>query len=141
VSARPDDARSVEAIVPALYACISGPAGAPRDWERLRSLARPDARFLRSVTDPDGRVRGESFCVDGYIADVAPFLATHDFHEVQLDLRVERSGHVAHAWSRYEARPRPDSPVVLRRGLNSIQLWHDGARWWIVSAAWDTAAG
>ena len=26
---------------------------------------------------------------------------------------------------------------ILRRGVNSIQLFHDGARWWIVSVLWD----
>jgi len=127
------EVHSIETIVPALYACISGRAGAPRDWARFRSLLRPEARFLRSVTDPAGVVRAEEFGVEGYIADVAPFLAANDFHEVQTELRVERSGRMAHAWSRYES----GSP----RGVNSIQLWNDGARWWIVSVVWEASGG
>ncbi len=68
------DDHSIETIVPALYAYISGRAGAPRDWARFRSLLRPDARFLLSVTDSVGREHAQEFGVEGYIADVAPFL-------------------------------------------------------------------
>ena len=37
----PADVASVDAIVAALYDVISGPAGAPRDWDRMRSLFAP----------------------------------------------------------------------------------------------------
>ena len=137
MSARPQDVRSIDAIVRALYECISGRAGEPRDWDRFRALALPDARLARSVTGAAGTVRLDVFDAPGYASDVAPFLAAHDFHEEQTALHVERSGQVAHAWSRYEARPHRDSPELLRCGANSIQLWHDGARWWIVSVLWD----
>ena len=89
---RAGDGRSIDTIVPALYECISGRAGEARDWERFRALVRPDARFLRSVTEPTGRIRLDAFDVEGYIADVSPFLRAHDFHEVQIGLSVERSG-------------------------------------------------
>ena len=40
--------------------------------------------------------------------------------------------------SAYEARTAPaPAGKVLRRGVNSIQLMHDGARWWILSTIWD----
>ncbi|MBX3133021.1 MAG: hypothetical protein KF689_06500 [Gemmatimonadaceae bacterium] len=40
------DVASIDAIIDALYASISGPAGQPRDWDRLRSLMAP-AELLR----------------------------------------------------------------------------------------------
>ena len=132
-----EEARRIETLVPAIYACISGPAGAPRDWARFRYLQRPDARSLRTVVDPDGAVRAEAFDVDGYIANVEPFFALNDFYEIEIGQRVERFGQVAHVWSLYEARPAPDSPILLRRGANSIQLFNDGARWWVVCTVWD----
>lgn len=131
------DAERVETLVPAIYACISGPAGAPRDWERFRYLHRPEAISLRTVVGPDGRVRAETFDIDAYIANVEPFFARNDFHEIEVAQRVERFGQIAHVWSVYESRPAPDSPLLLKRGANSIQLFHDGARWWVVSTAWD----
>jgi len=131
------DALRIETLIAALYACISGPAGAARDWPRFRSLHRPEALSLRTVLDADGRPRAEVFDIDGYIANVEPFFASNDFFELEIDHRIERFGQVAHVWSRYEARPAPNSPTLLKRGANSIQLFNDGERWWVVSTIWD----
>lgn len=131
------DAAQIETLVPAIYACISGAAGAARDWDRFRALHRPEARSLRTVIDADGNPRAESFGVEEYIANVSPFFAENAFFEVETASRIERFGQVAHVWSRYVARPAPDSAIVLKRGANSIQLFHDGHRWWVVSTIWD----
>jgi hypothetical protein len=131
------DAQHIETVVDAIYASISGPAGAPRDWARFRFLQRPDAVSLRTVIDADGRPRAEVFDVESYIANVEPFFATNDFYEMEIAHRIERFGQIAHVWSLYEARPAPDSPTLLKRGANSIQLFNDGVRWWVVSTIWD----
>ncbi len=68
---------------------------------------------------------------------MTPFFAQNGFFEVETAQRVERFGQVAHVWSRYDARPAPDSDVLLKRGANSIQLFHDSERWWVVSTIWD----
>jgi hypothetical protein len=39
-------------------------------------------------------------------------------------------------WSTYESRHDPNDPKPFMRGINSIQLFHDGTRWWIVSIYW-----
>jgi len=133
-----NDVQQIETLVRAMYACISGPAGAPRDWARFRYLQRPDALSLRTVIDADGRPRAEVFNVESYIRNVEPFFAENSFFEIEIDSRIDRFGQVAHVWSRYEARPAPESPVLLKRGANSIQLFNDGARWWVVSTIWDS---
>ena len=132
-----DDTQDIGRLVRAVYACISGPAGAPRDWERFRYLQHPHAQSLRTVVEADGSTRAAVFDVERYIADVEPFFAHNDFFEVEIDQRIERFGQVAHVWSRYEARPAPDSPVVFKRGANSIQLCHEHGRWWVFSTVWD----
>jgi len=43
---KPDDVKSIDAIMHAAYDSISGPAGA-RDWNRFRSLFLPQARFTQ----------------------------------------------------------------------------------------------
>lgn len=131
------DTQHIGTLVNAIYACISGAAGAPRDWARFRYLHRPDALSLRTVIDTDGRPRAEVFSVETYIANVEPFFAQNDFFKIEIAQRVERFGQVAHVWSRYEARPAPGSPTLLKRGANSIQLFNDGTRWWVVSTIWD----
>ena len=89
------------------------------------------------MIDADGSPRAEVFTLDSYIASVTPFFAANDFFEIETSQRIERFGQVAHVWSRYDARPSPGSPVLLKRGANSVQLFHDGARWWVVSTIWD----
>ena len=131
------DASDPGRLVRALYACISGPAGAPRDWERFRFLHRPEAISLRTVVEFDGSTRPQLFTVESYIENVTPLFAQMDFHEIEIGQRIERFGEIAHVWSLYEARPEPGSDVLLKRGANSIQLCHDQGRWWVVSTIWD----
>jgi hypothetical protein len=50
---RPEDVKSRDAILAAIYDVISGPAGT-RDWNRFRSLFLPQARFTHARTGPDG---------------------------------------------------------------------------------------
>lgn len=90
------DAQRIDTLVRAVYACISGAAGEPRDWDRFRALHRPEARSLRTVIDADGTPRAESFGVEDYIANVTPFFAQNAFFEVETAQRVERFGRVAH---------------------------------------------
>src|ERR1700722_14142961 len=43
---KPEDVKSLDAIMHAAYDVISGPAGV-RDWNRFRSLFLPQARFTQ----------------------------------------------------------------------------------------------
>jgi hypothetical protein len=130
------DVRSIDAIIKALYESISGPAGQPRQWERERALQHPGARLMPTQPLPGGGARVEVFDVDGYIASRTPFFAENDFFEIEIARREFRFGSIAHVLSAYEARRSPGGEV-LRRGVNSIQLFHDGARWWVLSTLWD----
>jgi hypothetical protein len=132
-----DDYNDLSAMIRAVYASISGAAGEARDWARFARLHHPRALSLRTMVQADGRVDQWLFSVDEYIADVSPRFATQPFFEIEVAQRIERFGQIAHVWSQYEARSAPDSPVLLKRGANSIQAAHDGTRWWIVSTIWD----
>ena len=39
-------------------------------------------------------------------------------------------------WPPYESRHDADDPEPFMRGINSIQLFYDGNRWWIVNIFW-----
>ena len=74
--------------------------------------------------------------VDGFIARVEPYFAQQGFYEKEISRRTEQFGHIAHVWSTYESRRNADDPEPFMRGINSIQLFHDGSRWWIVTIYW-----
>jgi len=59
------------------------------------------------------------------------------FYEEQIARRIETFGCITHVFSVYEARHNPDDRVPFKRGINSIQLFHDGQRWRVVNVLWD----
>lgn len=132
---RREDVESIDSIIKALYDIISGPAG-PRDWERDRYLLAPVGRLQPTRPIPEGGAAMDVFDLDGYAESRGPFFAANDFYEVEIARRVQRFGNIAHVWSTYESRRTPDGEPFTR-GINSIQLFNDGDRWWIVSVFWD----
>lgn len=136
-SARPSDVFSIDAIITAAYDGISGPAGKKRDWDRERSLYYPGARLIPTAkTGANDSLAPQILDIDGFIARVEPYFAEHGFFEKEIARRVEQFGQIAHAWSTYESRHGEDDPEPFMRGINSIQLFYDGNRWWILNIYW-----
>lgn len=139
------DVSSIDAIIKAAYDGISGPAGKARDWERQRSLFLPGARLIPTAMAAgvnDGRLAPQFLSHDDYVARVGPYFQENGFYEKEIARRTEQVGQIAHVWSTYESRHHPNDPEPFMRGINSIQLFHDGTRWWIVNIFWqhETAA-
>lgn len=130
------DLTTIDDVVATLYRSISGPAGVPRDWDTERALLHPEARLMPTRPLPDGGAAVDVFDLDGYIASRTPFFAAGDFYEVEIGRREWRFGSIAHVLSAYEGRRTPDGPAFFR-GVNSIQLFWDGARWWVMAICWD----
>jgi hypothetical protein len=138
-NANPSDVESIDAIIAAAYDVISGPAGKKRDWDRERSLFFPGARLMPTATVPgrnDVDLVPLILDVEGYIERVEPIFAKSGFYEKEIARRVEQFGRIAHVWSTYESRHDPSDASPFMRGINSIQLFNDGNRWWILSIYW-----
>lgn len=135
--ARPDDVGSFEAILAALYDVISGPAGQHRDWNRMRTLFAPGARLIPAVYRADSVPSLRIWDVEQYITLVGLRLESGGFFEREIAHRIERYGGVVHVFSTYESRRALSDPAPFARGINSIQLWFDGRRWWIVTIYWE----
>ena len=134
---RPADVQSMDAIVAALYDVISGPAGQQRDWDRMRNLFVPGARLIPAVYRPDSVPRLREMSVEDYIARSGPLLEKNGFFETEIARQVEQYGGVVHAFSTYESRRKADDEKPFVRGINSIQLFNDGQRWWVVTVFWE----
>lgn len=135
----PRDVSSIDAIINASYDGISGPAGKQRDWNRERSLFYPGARLIPTAKnggDANQGLEPQMLDVEGFIARVQPFFEKTGFYEKEIARRTEQFGCIAHAWSTYESRYDEADPEPFMRGINSIQLFNDGKRWWIVTIYW-----
>jgi hypothetical protein len=135
------DEEAIGAVIDAMYAMISGPAG-PRDWSRQADCFLPEARQVRTWLDEDGRPAMKSMSLEDYARDTTPFFATSAFYEVETSRRIDLFGNIAHVWSRYEARTAPGDTDPERRGINSIQLFrHPDHGWRIIHMIWDNERG
>jgi hypothetical protein len=133
---RPADVASPESIVAALYDVISGPKGQARDWNRFRSLFAPGARMIPSGKRKDGTTVHHVLSPEDYITNSEKMLVAEGFRERELHSVVERFGPLVHVFSTYEGFREADTTKPFVRGINSIQLFHDGKRWWVLTVAW-----
>ena len=133
---KPDDVKSVDAIIHAAYEAISGPAGT-RDWNRFRSIFLPQARFTEVGKGEDGGTIIISWGVEDFIRDGSAIFAKEAFYENGIVNEAAGYGNMRQVLSSYESRRAPGEKP-FQRGINSFQALNDGKRWWIVSIFWDS---
>jgi len=132
---RAEDVESLDGIVKAYYEVVSGPAGVPRQWDRDKSLHIPDAQVVIVGNDSTGVPIGRAITIGQY-HEMSGEVAGSAFYEYEIHRVTQRHGAVAHVWSTYEWRHEEDG-AVGGQGVNTIQMYHDGERWWITSWMFD----
>ena len=130
------DGHSIETLIPALYAVISGEKGEVRNWERFKSMFVADARLMPSGKNKEGKVGYRVMTPDDYIESAGKWLVEKGFFETEISRKTEVYGSMAHVFSSYESRYSASDEEPFARGINSIQLLHDGTRWKVVSIYW-----
>ncbi|HEU4994961.1 MAG TPA: hypothetical protein VFT29_09075 [Gemmatimonadaceae bacterium] len=135
---RESDVKSIDAVLTALYDVISGPGGQKRDWDRFRGLFAPGARLIPTGRRPDGSQGMRTLTPDEYATTIGPRLEQGGFFEKEIGQRVEQFGGIAQVFSAYESKRSAADSVPFARGINSIQLFNDGKRWWVVTVFWDS---
>lgn len=139
--ALPEDVRSLDGIIAALYETISFAPGGQPDWERLRSLFAEGGVLAPAPEAPGHPI--EVLDLEAFIAGTAGQLeagaGATGFHEREVGRRCESFGAVTHVMSAYRARRRPDDAESFASGVNSIQVARHSGRYWVVSILWDHA--
>jgi hypothetical protein len=137
VAARPEDVNSVEAIVKADYACVSGGVGVPRQWARDFSLYDPYARsFVQTKDEKTGALVIWHPTQQEYADEADAQLVRDGFSEHEVAHKIYRYGNVATVFSSYEGT-LASTGKLYSRGVNIYQLYYVGNRWWISSISWD----
>jgi hypothetical protein len=138
IPADPADVSSVDGIIKALYDVISGPAGEKRNWDRMRTLFVYDARMMPTGKKQTGEGMIKTYSVEDYINGLGPVLEKSGFYETEIGRKTEQYGNIVHLFSTYESRKLETDAKPFMRGINSIQVWNDGKRWWILSILWES---
>jgi len=128
------DVESVPSILKALYEAVSFRRQEAPAFDRLRSLFHTGARLI-----PVKPGSMEIMDIEAFIASMRGHLesgALEYFVEREIARRVEIFGCIAHAFSTYETSYALGGRAMAKRGINSIQLLHDGGRWGILTIFW-----
>lgn len=135
VAADPKDVASADAIIAALYDANSVMVNEKRGADRFRSLFVPDARLMPTVQIAGQGARLVTRSVEEYIRGASGGPPRHGFSEREIARKTESFGAILQAFSTYETlRDSADKNPI--HGINSIQLFNDGKRWWVVTVLW-----
>jgi hypothetical protein len=133
VAARPADVATIDGLMAAFYDVVNVEPDGPRQWDRDRTLYVPWIHFVSIHQGKDGP-EVTTWTHPEFIAATEPLLKA-GFQERELKRRVYRYGNLAHVESSYETRVGKENPKVSR-GVNFLELFFDGTRWWVASAVW-----
>lgn len=129
----------LDLTVRGLYECVSGPAGAPREWDRLRELYTPNARIQVLHRLETGGAAIELLTFEQYRQTREPYFKRNPFFESEVDRDVSIRGNLAHVFSEFEVRREPGG-VVIMTGYTSIQMVLSDELWRVLSILWEAHA-
>ena len=134
--AAPEDVSSIDGIIKAYYEVVSGPAGEKADMQRDISLHHPNAWIAIAGVGQDGKRVVNTMTLAEYHGDNAP--RQEGFWEWETDRVVNTSGNMIHVWSSYEGA-KTENGEPFMSGVNSITLFYDGERYWIMNWMFDAS--
>lgn len=130
------DVESVDGIIEALYASISGEKGEERDWDRFRNLFIPEARLIPTGKNQQGKLIYRVYSPEQFIQQTSQSFVDNGFYEYETHRSTQDYGHVVHLFSTYASKRSKSDAEPFNTGINSIQLFNDGERWWVVTIYW-----
>jgi len=137
VAPRPEDVSTIDGMIKAYYEIVSGHAGQPRQWDRDATLYIPNVRFVIISEDATGKTTAESVTHQEFVDMSEASMSGKAFYEHEIHRITQRAGNIAHVFSTAERSSSPDGKVE-GRGIDSLELFWDGKRWWITGAnLWD----
>jgi hypothetical protein len=136
-AADPKDVETADALIAALYDVISGPAGKPRNWERMYSLFYPGAWLIRAAPGKSGKLEALVMSPKDYVDRAGKYFDTHPFFERETARKTHSQGDLQQIFSSYESSEDAAFTKPFAQGVNSIEMFHDGTRWWIMLVMWE----
>ncbi len=131
-----DEVGTLDGIIKAYYDVVTVKKGEKVSYRRDSCLHVPNASVGSAARDKNGKVGLKLITLKQFHEASDAYLEKEGFYEREISRKVEQFGAVYHVWSTYETKNTEDGPVI-GRGINSIQLYFDGTRFWILSWVFD----
>ena len=131
-----DNVSTLDGIIKAFYDVVSVKKGGKVYFERDSLLHWKDVRVGGVSVNKNGKPAIGFVTLKRFHELSDPYAEKDGFDEKEIARKVEKFGAIYHVWSTYESRNEPGGPVI-ERGINSIQLFNDGTRFWILGWFYD----
>jgi len=132
-----DVVSTLDGIMKAYYDVVSVKQGEKVSYERDSCLHIKNAGVGLIGLDKNGKPFLRYITLKEYHRLSDPQLEKEGFYEKEISRKVEHFGNMYHVFSTYESRNVEGGPVT-DRGINSIELYFDGTRFWITSWSFDS---
>ena len=131
-----DDVGTLDGIIKAYYDVVSVKKGEKVNFERDSLLHIPGVRVGSAGMDAKGAPVLHYTSLKQYHRESDAYMEKNGFYEHETSRQVQNIRNIYHAWSTYESRYTPDGKVIAM-GTNSIELYFDGKRFWILGWFYD----
>lgn len=131
-----DNVSTLDGIIKAYYDVVCVKKGGKVYFERDSLLHWKDVRVGGVSMTKNGKPTIGFVTLKKYHELSDSHAEKDGFDEKEISRKTEKFGAIYHVWSTYESRNEPGGPVI-ERGINSIELFNDGTRFWILGWFYD----
>jgi hypothetical protein len=131
-----DNVSTLNGMMKAYYDVVTVKKGEKVSYERDSLLHLPNVNVGWVQVTKAGKTDFKYVSLKEYHRLSDPYLEKDGFYEKEISRKVEHFGAIYHVFSTYESRNIPGGKVN-ERGINSIELFFDGTRFWILGWFFD----
>ncbi len=131
-----DTVSTLDGIMRGYYGVVSVEKGGKVSYERDSLLHWPKVNVGMVGMNKSGKPVFHYISLKEFHRLSDPAVEKDGFYEKEISRKVENFGAIYHVWSTYESRNTATGPVI-ERGINSIEMFYDGRRFWILGWFYD----
>jgi hypothetical protein len=131
-----DNVSTLNGIMKAYYDVVTVKKGGKVSYERDSLIHWPNVSVGSAGISKNGKPAFHYMSLKEYHSRSDAYLEKDGFYEKEISRKVEKFGSIYHVWSTYESRNEAGGPII-ERGINSVELYFDGTRFWILGWFFD----
>jgi len=131
-----DDVGTLDGIIKAYYDVVTVRKGEKVSYERDSLLHIAGVRVGSAGIDAKGQPVLFYTSLKEYHRESDSYMEKNGYYEHEVSRKVQNIRNIYHVWSAYEAKYTAEGKVI-NQGVNSIELYYDGKRFWILGWFYD----
>lgn len=131
-----DDVGTLDGIIKAYYDVVCVKKGGTVSYERDSLLHVPFVRVGSAGIDAKGNPVLHYTSLKEYHRESDAYMEKDGFYEHETARKVQNIRNIYHVWSTYESSHEQGGKTIAQ-GVNSIELYYDGKRFWILGWFYD----